>query len=131
VPFNNPYSEKHSHKGSFLEMNGREVFQFAVETILSSINKILKEENLEIGDINYIVPHQANSRILEYAAKKLNVPLDKFYINLDKYGNTSAASIPIALNEMNNQGLLKPGDKIIMVAFGGGLTYGGALIQWT
>ena len=112
-------------------MNGNEVFKFATSTIVNSINKILDDNNLSLDDIDYIVPHQANIRIIDYAAKKLKVPIDKFYINIDEYGNTSAASIPIALCEMDEKKMLKKGQKIILVGFGAGLSYGATLINWS
>lgn len=131
----NPYIEK-----EFLEkemqdslkigMNGKDIFKFAVTTIVDSVKETIKNTGCSIEDIKYIVPHQANLRIIDFAAKKLGVNESKFYINLNKYGNTSGASIPIALDEMNKEGLLKKGDKIILVAFGGGLTWGYSLIQW-
>lgn len=113
----------------YIAMNGKEVFKFAVKVIPDSIEKILKDTNLTLEDIKYIVPHQANIRIIEFAAKKLGLDMDKFYVNLDRFGNTSSASIPIALNEMYEKGLLLKGDKIIAVGFGGGLTWGAALIE--
>ena len=81
-------------------------------------------------DIDWIVPHQTNRRIIETAAKRLHAPLEKFYQNMERYGNTSAASVPIALDEMVEQGLLKRGQKVLAVAFGAGLTWGGALFEW-
>ena len=113
----------------YVKMNGKEVFKFAVRVMPDSVERVLKETNLKIEDIKYIVPHQANLRIIEFAAKKLGLSMDKFYVNLDKFGNTSAATIPIALNEMYENGLLLKGDKIIAVGFGGGLTWGSALIE--
>lgn len=111
-------------------MNGGEVLKFAVGAIADSINKVLDKTEFSIDDIRYIVPHQANIRIIQSAAKKLHVNLDKFYINLDKYGNTSSASVPIALNEMYEKGILRKGDKLILVAFGGGLTYAATMMEW-
>lgn len=114
----------------YIEMDGREVFKFAVTSIVESVEKLLNDNNLTIDNIKYIIPHQANIRIIESAANRLKVPNEKFFTNLEKYGNTSAASIPIALNEMNVGGKFKKGDLIIMVGFGGGLTYGSVLIRW-
>ena len=111
-------------------MDGREVFKFATKKIVSGINKVLETAGLSAEDITYFVPHQANLRIVEVASRKLKIPMDRFYINIEHYGNTSAASIPIALNEMNEKGLLKTGDKIILCGFGGGLTWGTLLVQW-
>ena len=102
-----PFVEKKTIRHSKLKMDGGEVFKFATSVIVSSINKILKENNLDINDIDYIIPHQANVRIIQYAAKKLKVDMDKFYMNMEEYGNTSGASIPIALSDMDEKGLLK------------------------
>lgn len=126
-----PFVENKIHRNSKLKMNGNEVFKFASSTIVNSINQILEDNNLTLEDIDYIIPHQANIRIIDYAAKKLNLPINKFYINIEKYGNTSAASIPLALSEMYEKNLLKKGNKIILVGFGAGLTYGATLINWT
>ncbi|RDY23534.1 ketoacyl-ACP synthase III [Romboutsia maritimum] len=126
----NPFLEESVSRNKKLQMNGREVFKFATSKIVECIKQILEDENMTIDDIDYIVPHQANVRIIEYAAKKLNISTEKFYTNIQNYGNTSAASIPIALNEMNEKSLIKKGNKIILVGFGGGLTYGASLINW-
>lgn len=125
-----PFVENKTIKHSKLKMDGGEVFKFATSVIVSSINKILQENNLNIDDIDYIIPHQANVRIIQYAAKKLKVNMDKFFMNIEEYGNTSGASIPIALSDMNEKGLLKKDNKIILVGFGAGLTYGASLINW-
>lgn len=127
----NPYTEGDSSFKSKISMNGKDIFKFAVKVIDESINKILEESNHSLEDIKYIIPHQANLRMIDFVSKKMNIDIEKFYINLDKYGNTSAASIAIALDEVNKKGLLHKGDKIILVGFGGGLTYGASLIQWT
>ncbi|MFA6939447.1 MAG: beta-ketoacyl-ACP synthase III [Clostridiaceae bacterium] len=130
-PLNNPYYKEDMDTFGKISMDGREVYKFATNIIPEQVNLILKENNLKIEDIKYIIPHQANLRIIETAAKKLNVSMDKFYVNLNEYGNTSAACIPICMDEMNRHGLLNNGDKIITVAFGGGLTFGAALIIWS
>ncbi|MBU5590957.1 ketoacyl-ACP synthase III [Clostridium sp. MSJ-4] len=114
----------------FVTMNGKEVFKFATKAMVDSVEEVLKKSNTKIEDIKYIIPHQANKRIIEFAASKLNLPLEKFYINLNLYGNTSSASIPIALSEVVEKAMVKKGDKIILVGFGGGLTYGCILIEW-
>ena len=114
-----------------IDMDGKEIFRFAVNVIVSSINKILKENNYTLDDVKYVVCHQANFRIIDFVVKRLKADKDKFFVNLDRYGNTSAASIAIALDEMNKTNLLNAGDKIILVGFGGGLTYGASLIEWT
>ena len=114
-----------------IDMDGKEIFKFAVKTIASSISQILDENNCTLDNIKYVVCHQANFRIIDFVVRKLKADKDKFFVNLDRYGNTSAASIAIALDELNKNNLLKAGDKIILVGFGGGLTYGASLIEWT
>ena len=131
VDVKNTFTQGNADFNATLKMEGKEVFKFAVNIIESSMDKILKENNYTLDDIKYVVSHQANFRIIDYVVKKLKADKNKFYMNLDRYGNTSAASIPIALDEMNKKGLLEAGDKIILVGFGGGLTYGAALIEWT
>ncbi|AEB74728.1 beta-ketoacyl-ACP synthase III [Clostridium botulinum] len=130
LPVRNPYCKVDDNFKDTLSMEGREVFKFAVNAMIESVNKVLENTEYNLQDIDYIVPHQANIRIIEFVSKKLKIPQDKFYVNLDKYGNTSGASIPIALDEMNKKGMFKKGDKIILVGFGGGLTFGAHLIQW-
>lgn len=115
---------------SFIKMDGREVFKFATSAIVKSIDVLLKESNLNKEDIDYVIPHQANIRIIDYAAEKTGIPKEKFYVNIDKFGNTSSASIGIALDEMVKKGMLKNNHKIILVGFGGGLTSGGIIINW-
>lgn len=129
APVVNPYA-KEEGKPPYIYMNGQDVFRFATRVILEGVNKVLEKSGTDISEIKYIVPHQANLRIIDYASRKLNVPQEKFFVNLHKYGNTSSASIPIALFEMYNEGKIKKGDKLILVGFGGGLTYGAALIEW-
>lgn len=130
LPVRNPYCKVDDKFKDTLSMEGREVFKFAVNAMIESINKVLENTEYTLNDIDYIVPHQANIRIIEFVSKKLRVSQDKFYVNLDKYGNTSGASIPIALDEMNKKDMFKKGDNIILVGFGGGLTFGAHLIQW-
>lgn len=113
-----------------INMEGREVFKFATTIMEKMIVDILNKHNISLENIKYIVPHQANSRIIDYTARKIKINSDKFYTNIESFANTSAASIPMALNEMNNKGLLCKGDKIILLGFGGGLSFGSALIRW-
>lgn len=127
----NPYVDEVITLNSYLQMNGGEIFKFATVTIVKLIKEILKQNNLTLDDIDYIVPHQANERIIQFAAKKLDISMDKFYINIHEYGNTSAASIPIAISEMEEKNLLKKGYKIVAVGFGAGFTSGACLIEWT
>ncbi len=113
-----------------IHMDGPGVYRFAVETLPACVHTLLDKSGLTLDDIDWIVPHQANRRIIETAAKRLHAPLEKFYQNMERYGNTSAASVPIALDEMAEQGLLWQGQRVIAVAFGAGLTWGGALFEW-
>lgn len=113
-----------------LKMNGRRVYSFAVRAVIDTIQSILDEQRLSFEEIDFIVPHQANARILEAAAKRKGWNINKFYINIAEYANTSAASIPIALSEMEEKGMLKRGMKLVTVGFGAGLTYGGNFISW-
>ena len=112
-------------------MNGREIFKFAIRVFPETVAKSLGDASMDIEDIDLFIPHQANIRIIESIAKRLNQPLEKFYVNLDKYGNTSAATIPIALDEAVKEGRVKKGDKVIMIGFGGGLTYGSTIFEWS
>jgi 3-oxoacyl-[acyl-carrier-protein] synthase III len=133
IPVKNPYVSKENLEkqvNAAISMDGREIFKFAVKIIIHGVQKLLEDANCSLEDIKYIVPHQANSRIIESAAKKLGVSEEKFYLNLDRFGNTSAATIGIALDEMVEQNLIQRGDKILLIGFGGGLTYGGLIIQW-
>ena len=113
-----------------LYMDGRRVYRFAVGALTDVVNYLLERNDLTIDQIDHIVPHQANIRIIDAACKRGGFPPEKFFTNLDQYANTSAASIPIALHEMVEKGRLQRGDMVITVAFGAGLTYGGNLIRW-
>lgn len=114
----------------YISMNGREVFKFATKSVVQSVKKILEDSGINTDEIKYVIPHQANARIVEVISNKLKIPYEKFYINMDRYGNTSSASIPIALNELNEKGLIERGDKILMTGFGGGMTWATMLISW-
>ena len=112
----------------YLQMEGNQVFRFAVGAIEEGIAEVLKETKLSIDEIDYVICHQANGRIIDYVEKKYKGKKTRFYRNIDKYGNTSAASIPICLDEMREKGLLKEGDKVIMVGFGAGFTWSSTLL---
>lgn len=114
----------------YLHMDGQGVFQFAIKTVPQVAKQLLEKAGLDKGQVDWYVPHQANHRIVESAAKRLKVPLERFYENMDRYGNTSAGSIPIALDEMVEKGLLQRGQWVMCLGFGAGLTWGGALFQW-
>ena len=113
-----------------IHMTGKEVYKHAVTAMLSAAEKALEQAGLRIEDIACVIPHQANMRIIEGIADRLGIPLEKFYVNLDRYGNTSAAAVAIALDEANRSGRIKPGDYVLMVVFGGGLTWAGTVIEW-
>lgn len=115
---------------SAIHMEGKAVFRFAVEVVEQSIRQMLAEEGCDINDLDLVVCHQANARIIDHVAKKLKAREGLFYKNMDRYGNTSAASIPMALDELVEQGALKPGMRVLTVGFGGGLTWAGALLRW-
>jgi len=113
-----------------IHMNGKEVFKFATRIMPKTIESLLERNHLELTEIDHFVAHQANSRIIDKAARDLNIPKDKLFMNIHKYGNTSAASIPIAIDEAVRSGAIQRGDLVITVAFGGGLTWAGALIRY-
>lgn len=113
-----------------LKMDGRKVYNFAVSTLAETVTALLEDNGLSMEDIDRIIPHQANVRIIQAAARRLKVPMEKFFVNIEDYANTSAASIPIALKDLEDQGGLKKGDRIILIGFGAGLTSGGSLIVW-
>jgi 3-oxoacyl-[acyl-carrier-protein] synthase-3 len=115
----------------FIQMKGREVFRFAVRAIPAATREVLEEAGLSLADVDLLIPHQANQRIIEAAARALGLPPEGVYSNLERYGNTSAASIPIALSEAAEGGRIQPGDLVVCVGFGAGLTWGAAAIRWT
>jgi 3-oxoacyl-[acyl-carrier-protein] synthase-3 len=114
----------------FIKMKGNETFKVAVRTLESLVVESLKENKLKASDITLLIPHQANLRIIQATASRVGLPMEKVMINLDSYGNTSAASIPIALDEAVKRGKVRDGDYILLEAFGGGLTWASALIRW-
>ncbi len=111
-------------------MNGSDIFKIAVREMGRASEVALERAGLTPANIALVLPHQANIRIIEALAKRLRIPMEKVYLNIDKYGNTSAASVPLALDEANREGRIKPGDNLLMVAFGGGLIWGAAVIRW-
>ena len=130
MPMLGPEYLHNGHKKNTIEMNGRQVFRFATRVVSDSIAQVINQAGLTVDDIDLIVPHQANVRIIESAAKKLKFPTEKFFVNLEKAGNTSAASIPVALCEAVEAGLLKPDDNVVFVGFGGGLTWAASVVKW-
>lgn len=112
-------------------MDGQEVYKFAVRILPEALRQVVAKGGGDLGTLTHVIPHQANLRIIQGAAKKLDMPLEKFFVNIEQVGNTSAASIAIALDEANRQGRLQKGDTLAMVGFGGGLTYGACYMTWT
>ena len=121
-----PESEEHS----YLSMEGTRVFKFAVEAVPWCVDQVLKKTGRTVEDIDFFVFHQANARIIDLAVRKYHIPPEKYYKNIAEYGNTSAASIPLVLSELREQGKIGPGSRILAVGFGGGLTWGGCLIEF-
>ena len=114
----------------FIHMDGQEVFKFAVKSVPTAIETLLHNNNMDINDVDKFILHQANVRIIESVAKRLKADKDKFPVNLNEYGNTSSASIPILLDELNRNGSLKQGEKLILAGFGAGLSWGSILLVW-
>jgi len=132
------YIESKGQKGDILTytdnnkiyMNGKEIYKYAVTDTVKNINKLLDISNLDINELSYIIPHQSNKRILESIAKKINIKKEKMYFNVDKYGNTFCASIPIAIDDMIKLNKLKEKDKVILIGYGGGLNTGSILLEF-
>jgi 3-oxoacyl-[acyl-carrier-protein] synthase-3 len=114
----------------FITMQGGEVFKLAVKSMADAAEEALREAGLTLDDIAIMIPHQANVRIIDGVAKRLHFPAEKVFVNIQRYGNTSAASIPIAIAEAEQQGRLRRGDKVLLVAFGGGFTWGASVLEW-
>jgi 3-oxoacyl-[acyl-carrier-protein] synthase-3 len=127
----NPCSQKVLDEGlQYLKMKGNETFKLAVNTLTKDVKNILEKNNLSSDDIDFFIPHQANFRIIDAVARKLNFPQEKVVLTVAKYGNTSAASIPMAINDWYENGKLKRGDLMLLDTFGGGLTWGSALVHF-
>lgn len=126
----NPQAAKFG-RHPYIRMNGNEVFKFAVRIQGEACERVLHRCHLRPAEVDWFIPHQANIRIIDAAAKRLGLPPEKVFVNVHRYGNTSAASIPIALAEADEQGLLRRGDNVLMVGFGAGLTWGAALVRWS
>ena len=117
--------------GEYVKMNGREVFKFATRVLVSSAEAVLQRHGTSVEDVDVYVPHQANVRIIDHATKKLGIPSERVVINVDRYGNTSSGSIPLALADAQADGRLRPGGLVLMTGMGAGLTWGSALMRWT
>jgi 3-oxoacyl-[acyl-carrier-protein] synthase-3 len=119
-----------ANRQHYLQMNGKEVYKFATRVVTTSATKVLRRCGYEVDDVDLFVPHQANIRIIEGAVDKLGLPREKVYTNLQKYGNTSSASIPLCLKEARAEGRLKDGDLVLLMGFGAGLSWGACLMRW-
>ncbi|OFX20090.1 MAG: 3-oxoacyl-ACP synthase [Anaeromyxobacter sp. RBG_16_69_14] len=117
-------------RGHYLVMNGREVYKFAVRALVDSCREALAANHLSASDVTYVIAHQANKRILDATLERLEIPASKCWMNLEKYGNTSAASVPTTLDEANRAGWFKPGDTILVTAIGAGMAWGAGIIRW-
>lgn len=127
----NPYLPGFSFDSSDkIQMNGSDIFKVAVRNMGAAAMKVIEKAGLTVDDIALFVPHQANIRIIDAVTKRLGLPPEKVFINIEKYGNTSSASVPLALDEANREGRIKPGDNVVMVAFGGGLIWGATVVKW-
>ncbi|HYD40602.1 MAG TPA: beta-ketoacyl-ACP synthase III [Anaeromyxobacter sp.] len=126
-----PISEKVVRERShYVKMNGREVFKVAVRSLEEVSREVLAAEHLTPGDVTYVIAHQANRRILDATLQRLGVPAERCWMNLERYGNTSSASVPMTLDEANRAGWFKPGDIILMMAIGGGMAWGASVVRW-
>ena len=126
-----PPSEKMLSEGAhYLKMKGNETYKVAIKTLEDVARETLAANGLSVEDVDVYIPHQANVRIIRAVAERLKLPMEKVFLNLDRYGNTSAASIPLALDEAVRTGRVKHGDVVLLGAFGGGLTWASALIRW-
>jgi 3-oxoacyl-[acyl-carrier-protein] synthase-3 len=118
-------------RNGYVQMNGREVFKFATRVLVSSAQDVLDECGVKVEDVDVYVPHQANVRIMDHAARKLGIPRERMVVNVDRYGNTSSGSIPLALADAQADGRLEKGDLVLMTGMGAGLTWGSGLMEWT
>ena len=128
IPATHETVDRNLHK---IQMNGREVFRFATRVMASATREAVDKAGLRLEDINLIIPHQANSRIIEVAARGIRIPMTQIVMNIERYGNTSTASIPIAICEALEDDRIKPGDNLVLVGFGGGLTWGALVLEWS
>lgn len=125
-----PTHETIDNRQHYMKLKGKELFKIATTNLVNLIKDTVKKCGMVLEDVGLIIPHQSNLRIIKTAMRKLGLPMDKVYVNIDKYGNTSSASIPIAIDEARNSGRLKRGDIVILAAFGGGITWSSAILRW-
>ena len=131
LPGSGSRQKEQAEANGYIHMNGREVFKFATRVLVSSAEAVLERCDVAVEDVDVYVPHQANVRIMDHAAQKLGIPRERMVVNVDRYGNTSSGSIPLALAEAQADGRLKEGDLVLMTGMGAGLTWGSALMEWT
>jgi 3-oxoacyl-[acyl-carrier-protein] synthase-3 len=124
-------SRRFENPNGYVKMNGREVFKFATRIMVHSAEELLAECEKTVDDVDVYIPHQANKRIIDYAGGKLGIPKEKTVVNVDRFGNTSSGSIPLALSDARAEGRLRDGALVLMTGMGAGLTWGSALIEWT
>lgn len=129
IPPANAYYEAGENTERYIKMDGRGVFEFATRQTPKCLAALAEKSGVPLTELEYVIPHQANYRIIEIISRKTKIPMEKFYLNMAEYGNTSSASIPIALNEAVEKGLIKAGDKVALAGFGGGLTWGAVLVE--
>ena len=131
LPVEDPFSSDREYSSSdrFLKMDGKEVYRFTAKAVPQAIDEVIKQAGVDISEVDWIVPHQANTRIIDMVIRRYGLEREKVFVNLPYYGNTSSASVPLCLDDMRRQGLLKKGQLAIFVGFGGGLTYGSILIR--
>jgi 3-oxoacyl-[acyl-carrier-protein] synthase-3 len=125
-----PTPESLAQRLHYLKMDGNRLFKIAVKSLGDTVIEILERNNIKESEIDLLIPHQANLRIIQAIAKRLNLPEEKVFINIQKYGNTSSASIPIALDEAHREGRIREGSLVLFNAFGAGLTWGAVLVRW-
>jgi len=133
ITYNDPITETYSSadpESAHIGIKGPDVFKFAVDIFIRQAYAVADAAGITVDDIDLFVPHQANSRIIEAAARRVGLPLDRVMINIDEYGNTSTATIPLALYDAVRQGRLKSGDRVLAAGFGSGLTWGACLFEW-
>lgn len=126
----NPALLVEGNSGTYIQMEGRDVFKHAVRAMEDAVRGLLDKQRMDLSAVSFVIPHQANMRILTNLIDRLKIPPSKVFINVSKYGNTSAASIPIALDEANRDGLMAEGDNVLLCSFGGGFTWGATLMKW-
>lgn len=128
IPYNS--NENIAKEDLYFKMEGKKVYEFTIKEIPACVKRLIEKANIASSDLNAVIFHQANIRIIDAVAKDCEIPIEKFFINIQKYGNTSSASVPLALDEAVRKGKIKTGDKVMLLGFGGGLSWGGVILEW-